>query len=417
MPERRNLAGEPWLVRAETQAVMTALATAGLESRIVGGAVRNALVGKPVGDIDMATTGCPETVMSVSRAAGFTAIATGIAHGTVTVVVNGMPFEITTLREDVETFGRHARVAYTDDWTADARRRDFTINALYCDAAGHVYDPVGGLDDLARRRVRFIGEAEARIREDALRILRFFRISAEHGEGPLDPEGLRASVRERALVGGLSAERIHHEFLRLLVAPRAIEAVMAMHEHGLLSTILGRVPRLATFARLARIEESIGWTADPLLRLSALSISVGEDRDFLADRLRLSAVEQAALVLVDPRTDRLAHLSPRDQRAALYRAGTRSWQATTKLAVAAFGQQAADRDRWLALHALPETWPPPVFPLRGKDALALGVAPGPAFGEALRAVEQSWVIDDFRQGPEELRRELARKLQSATAAT
>ena len=203
---------------------------------------------------------------------------TGIAHGTVTVVANHVPFEVTTLREDVETHGRHATVAFTDDWAADARRRDFTLNALYCSAEGEVFDPLGGYADLAARRVRFIGEARERIREDYLRILRFFRLTAEYGEGPPDAEGLAACVREREGLARLSAERVREELLRLLVAPRGPELVRWMLDYGLLTLVLAAAPRPALLERLAVVEAGLGLSADAILRLAALVVEVARGR-------------------------------------------------------------------------------------------------------------------------------------------
>jgi poly(A) polymerase len=200
-----SLKDAEWLKRPETKRVFAALSADGVETRAVGGAVRNTLLGLPVTEIDLATTALPEQVMALARKAGLKAIPTGIEHGTVTVVVDGAPFEVTTLRRDVETYGRHATVAFTEDWEEDARRRDFTLNALYAGSDGTVFDPLGGYADLVAGRVRFIGEAEARIKEDYLRILRFFRFNAYYGKGPLDPEGLQASVRLRAGLDQLSA--------------------------------------------------------------------------------------------------------------------------------------------------------------------------------------------------------------------
>ena len=225
-----SLAGADWLARHQTQAVFDALAAKGFAARAVGGAVRNALLGRPVVDIDIATPARPEQVIEAARAAGLAAVPTGLEHGTVTVIAAHVPHEVTTLREDVETHGRHATVAFTDDWAADARRRDFTINALYCSADGEVFDPLGAYGDLGARRVRFIGEARERIREDYLRILRFFRLTAEYGAGPADAEGLGACVAERDGLARLSAERVRQEMLRLLAAPRAPELVRAMQD-------------------------------------------------------------------------------------------------------------------------------------------------------------------------------------------
>ena len=226
-PRQRALA-DP----AETQAVLAALRRAGHEGRIVGGAVRNALMGKPVADIDIATPATPEQVMRAATAAGLHVIPTGLQHGTVTVVANHVPHEVTTLRRDVATDGRHATVAFTQDWAADAARRDFTINALYCDADGTVHDPLGGYPDLVARRVRFIGSADQRIAEDYLRILRFFRFHAEYASGPLDAGGLAACVRGRDGLARLSAERIRAEMLKLILAPGALAALEAWRRTG-----------------------------------------------------------------------------------------------------------------------------------------------------------------------------------------
>src|SRR5262245_36642292 len=287
LPPHR-LIGAEWLDRPETQAVFAALAARGHVARAVGGAVRNSLLGRPVSDVDIATDARPEDVMRAAKAANLKAVPTGLAHGTVTVVAGDRPHEVTTLRRDVETHGRHATVAFTDDWAEDARRRDFTLNALYCGADGTVFDPLGGYPDLAARRVRFIGDAAQRIREDYLRILRFFRLTAELAEGPADAEGLAACVRERAGLAILSAERVRVELLRLLAAPRGPEIVALMQDYGLLPSVLGAAPRPTLIARLANIEAALGLAPDAVLRLAALAVEVAEDAERLRDRLRLS---------------------------------------------------------------------------------------------------------------------------------
>jgi len=222
--ELPSLKDAAWLEREETQAVFDALQAHGIETRAVGGAVRNTLLGLTVTEVDLATTAVPEEVMALAAKAGLKAVPTGIDHGTVTLVASGVPFEVTTLRRDVETFGRHARIAYTKDWEEDARRRDFTLNALYADRDGRVFDPLGGYADLRAGQVRFIGDAEERIKEDYLRILRFFRFHAYYGKGPLDPAGLAAAVRLRGGLDQLSAERVAAELRRILIAPQAAGA-------------------------------------------------------------------------------------------------------------------------------------------------------------------------------------------------
>ena len=286
-----------WLREARLSHLLAVLDGAGEESRVVGGAVRNALLAEPIGEIDVATTALPAEVIRRAQAAGFKAVPTGIEHGTITVVVHGQPFEVTTLREDVETFGRHAKVAFGRDWKQDAERRDFTMNALSAARDGAVYDYVGGLADVAARRVRFIGDAAARIAEDYLRILRFFRFHAAYGEGALDPAGLAACIAGRAGLDQLSRERVRAELLKLLLAKRAVPAIAAMTEAGLLDRILGGVPLLASHAKMGTLEATLGLAPDAMRRLAALAVSVVEDAERLRERLRLTNAEFCALRL------------------------------------------------------------------------------------------------------------------------
>src|SRR6201990_3004121 len=241
MNDPRVLANAPWLISGPPARVLTLLAGNGEEARVVGGAVRNALLNVPIGDIDIATTAVPEEVVRRAKAAGIRSVPTGIAHGTVTLVVESQPFEVTTLREDVETFGRKAKVAFGRDWARDAERRDFTINGLSVSPDGTVHDHVGGLDDIAAKRVRFIGDPDQRIAEDYLRILRFFRMHAAFGAGEPDCDGLLACIRGRPGLAGLSAERVRMEMLKLLVAEGAAKAVIAMEDGGLLLALFGGV--------------------------------------------------------------------------------------------------------------------------------------------------------------------------------
>jgi poly(A) polymerase len=401
------LTGAGWLGRSETQAVFSALAARGSAARAVGGAVRNALAGRPVSDVDIATDARPEEVMRAAEAAGLKAVPTGLAHGTVTVVAGGYPYEVTTLRRDVETHGRHATVAFTDDWSEDARRRDFTLNALYCNADGTVFDPLGGYPDLAARRVRFIGDAGERIREDYLRILRFFRLTAEFAEGPADAEGLGASVRERAGLSTLSAERVRMEFLRLLAAPRGPEIAALMQDYGLLPAVLGAAPRPVLLARLAAIEAALGVAPDPVLRLAALAVEIPEDAERLRGRLRLS--NEQATKLARGAMWREADIGPASPearaRAWLYRYGAAAYRERVLLAWTRSGDP-PDSAAWCHRLVLPQRWPPPRFPLKGADALALGVSSGPRVGEILRAVEDWWIAEDFAADESALRAKL-----------
>ena len=410
-----SLKGAPWLERVETRAVVAALAAVGAEARFVGGTVRNALMGLPVTDIDLATPAEPERVMAAARAAGLTAIPTGLPHGTVTIVANHVPFEVTTLREDVETFGRHARVAFTADWAADARRRDFTMNALYCDGTGTVYDPIGGYGDLLARRVRFIGSARDRIREDYLRILRFFRFHAVYGVGPLDNEGLAASVRERHGLDHLSGERVRSELVRLLGAPRAVESLSLMAETGLLLAILGRVPRLNRLTALMAREAAAGRKPDPALRLAALAVVVREDAEALGGRLKLSNAEQATLMLAAlPPVQGPELTTPNDRDATIYRLGGDAYSARALLTWA-ISDEGADDPGWLALIHRARTWVQPSLPVGGADVKALGLGEGPAIGRVLAAVEDWWIGAGFPPDGPELRAALARAVTGEKA--
>jgi poly(A) polymerase len=395
-PDRpQRLAGADWLRRPQTQAVFAALAARGHAARAVGGAVRNALLGRPVVDVDIATPAHPEQVVAAAEAAGLTAVPTGIAHGTVTVIADRVPYEVTTLRRDVETHGRHATVAFTDDWAADAGRRDFTINALYCSADGELFDPLGGAPDIDARRVRFIGEPRERIREDYLRILRFFRLTAEYAEGPPDAAALAACVLEREGLARLSAERVRQELQRLLVARRGPELVRAMLDYGLLPSVLASAPRPTLLERLATLETALAAAPDAILRLAALAVEVPEDADRLADRLRLANDERARLARVAMHAPDVSPSAPEAAaRAYLYAEGTTAYRDRVLIAWAR-STDAPDSQPWRARLTLPERWQPPRLSVGGADVMALGIPAGPRVGELLRALEAWWIAGDF----------------------
>lgn len=408
-----RLENAEWLRRPQTQAVFRAIEAGGFSARAVGGAVRNALLDLPVADVDIATSAPPEAVMRLVESAGLKAIGTGLKHGTVTVISGHTPYEVTTLREDVETFGRHAKVSFTADWSADARRRDFTINALYCDADGTIHDPLGGYADIPARRVRFIGDASARIQEDYLRILRFFRMSAVYAAGPLDTEGLSASVRARAGLEHLSRERVRQELLRLLAAPRAAEVVETMQDYGLLTTVLPVAPRTAIMRRLTDIEATLALPADPMLRLAALAVEVIEDAQRLFERLRLSTAEyQALAATADPTTRALQPgINPQVAKAWLYRLGPEQMRKHAILNWArAFipAQDATGR----TLISIPDHWTAPRFPLSGADVMAAGVPAGPELGQILRDIEEWWISAGFPNDHEMIKAELKRRIAS-----
>ncbi len=397
-----NLSTAAWLTKPETQRVLGALEAAGFSARVVGGCVRNALMGLPVTDIDIATTALPRDTQHIAKAAGLAAIPTGIEHGTITVVSNHVPFEVTTLRQDVTTDGRRATVAFTQDWAEDAARRDFTINALYCDARGDVHDPIGGYADLIARRVRFIGSPEQRIAEDYLRILRFFRFHAQYGDGELDSAGAEACVGLRGGLAFLSAERVGAETLRLLVAKRAVPVIEAMAELGLLTPVLTVPPVLERFARLIAIEEALAVAPDAALRLAALAVRDADDIERLTDRLRLSKDQQAVLRLAASRDHPLAATTTdKEARTILYRLGTENFNRRVQLDWAE-SRDALTESQWLRLSNLPERTPVPPFPLAGRDLLALGMMPGPEVGRTLEWLEKHWIDSDFKPDAKEL---------------
>jgi poly(A) polymerase len=367
-------------------AVMAALG----EARFVGGCVRDALIGRPVADIDIATPLLPAQVMKALEAAGLKWAPTGLEHGTVTAIAQGRGFEVTTLRRDVETDGRRAVVAFTRDWTEDALRRDFRLNALYLDAQGRLYDPVGGgVEDALAGRIVFVGDARTRIREDYLRILRFFRFWAWYGRGEPNPEAVAAVTELKAGVAILSGERVAKELLKLFAAPEPRPAVRLAIETGVLHVALPEA------TETERFEAMVGIDPDPVLRLAALMPGLGAAM-LAADRLKLSNAQRerlrAALAEGEPlRVD----LDAPALRRRLYAWDELAYRDRVKLAWAGAGGEA-----WARLLEPAEGWVRPVLPVGGNDAKALGLEPGPALGRALKAVEAWWIEEDFRPGRE-----------------
>ena len=384
----------PWLGEPPLSRLLSVLDRDGEEARVVGGAVRNMLLALPHGDIDIATTAVPAEVMRRAEAAGFKPVPTGIDHGTVTVVAEGRPFEVTTLREDVETFGRHATVRFGRDWKHDAERRDFTMNALSLSADQTVHDYVGGLADIEKRHVRFIGDAATRIAEDYLRILRFFRFHAWYGEGTPDPVGLHAAIVARAGLQQLSRERVRMELMKLLGAPRAEPALVVMAEAGLLGMVLGGVAYLASFANMAKVEAACGLGADAVRRLGALGVWVADDAERLWQRLRLSNAEHERLAAMGDAWWRVSPAMGDAARALIYRVGPEHFTERVLLAWAR-AEAGAQDPAWRELATLPERWSAPAFPLRAADFIARGVAKGPALGAALGRAEDAWIAAGF----------------------
>ena len=362
-----------WLSDPPLAAVLAALP----ESRVAGGAVRDTLAGRPVADIDLATPRPPEQVMAALKAAGIRSVPTGLSHGTVTAVAGGRGFEITTLRRDVQTDGRHAVVAFTDDWREDAARRDFTLNAMSMTRDGAVFDYFGGVADLRAGIVRFVGDPATRIAEDYLRILRFFRFFSRYGSGPPDAAALAAIRAGLPGLSGLSAERVWSELRRILAAPDPRQAIALMGELGVLAAVL---PEGADPKRLDRLVDS-GAPADPLLRLAALLTG---DPAQLAERLRLSNAERDRLLALHAAP--LAR--PEDDDAALRRLLADTEPA---LLIDRTWLEFGRGPDWDALRARLAAIPRPVFPLEGRHVVAAGVLAGPAVGALLRDLRGWWM--------------------------
>ena len=394
MTDARVLADAPWLSSGPAARVLALLNGDGAEARVVGGAVRNALLGIAVSDLDIATTALPTEVIRRAKAAGIKSVPTGIAHGTVTLVVDAQPFEVTTLRQDVETFGRKAKVAFGTDWARDAERRDFTINALSVGVDGVVHDYVGGLSDIADRRVRFIGDPKLRIAEDYLRILRFFRIHAAYGAGEPDRASYLACIGASAGLAGLSAERVRMEMLKLMVAPGAASAVAAMADGGLLLPIFGGVAYTGAFAAMIAAEHALGLPPNAIRRLGALAVALTEDARRLAARLRLTNNEAKALDSMGHRWWRMVGMDEARARRRLYRLGAERYRDRLMLAWARDGAQASSAS-WRDLATLPERWSAPKFPLKAADFVGRGIDAGPALGHVLGLAEDAWLAADF----------------------
>lgn len=373
---------------------------AGEETRVVGGAVRDALMGLEVGDVDIATTALPQEVMRRVADAGMKAVPTGLAHGTITVVVDGAPYEVTTLREDTQTDGRHAEVVFGRDWARDAARRDFTINALYATPDGTVIDLVGGLADIPTRHVRFIGDPRARIREDYLRILRLFRFHATYGAGAVDATALRACEHERDGLARLSRERVGAEMRKLLVAPAAASTLQTMSDSGLLQPILGGIAAMVRFRRLVELEAAWGAAPDAMRHLGALALWTRHDALRLRERLRLSNAEARQLDEMAGPVPDLAEATAR--RAFFHAVGRQTAQDRALLAAADFGVAQSARPHLRAAFHEARHWVRPNLPITAADLMVRGLKPGPDLGRALKRVEQAWVAADFPMSPEAL---------------
>jgi len=391
-----------WATAMPVQRVLDALEAAGGEGRFVGGCVRDTLAGRPIQDVDIATPLLPDAVIAALQAAGLGAVPTGIEHGTITALVEHQPYEVTTLRQDVETFGRHAVVAFTEDWRTDALRRDLTMNALYLDRRGRLYDFFAGAADLAAGRVRFVGDPWQRIREDYLRILRFLRFHAHYGRGPLDAHGMAAAAALAAGLDGISGERKRQEFLRLLEAPDPLPVLEVMLAHGILRYVLPRADGLQRLRRLLALAPD----ADALQRLAVL-LPHGADPTPAAAGLRLSNRETGRLKTMASASEELE--SARVRRRLLYRLGAEALIDRGRLAAVDGCLAATDL---AALEAEAAAWRPLSFPLRGRDLVSLGIAPGRGMGDLLKTLEEWWIEEGFRPDRAALLAEARRRLSA-----
>ncbi|KGF67995.1 poly(A) polymerase [Hoeflea sp. BAL378] len=411
MSTAASVAGEAWFKDPALTRIFALLNREGEEVRVVGGAVRNALMGLPVTDTDLATTWAPEQVMSQSEAAGIRAVPTGIDHGTVTLVIDGRGFEVTTLRHDAETDGRRAKVVFGSDWQTDAARRDFTINALYADSSGAIIDLVGGLEDIASRTVRFIGEPDDRIAEDHLRILRYFRFFAHYGAGRPDAAALKACARARDSLVKLSAERVWKELKTLFAARDPGRALLWMRQAGILSLVVPESEKwgIDSVGGLIATEEALGWEPDPLLRLMAIVPPDAERMREMSARMKLSRADTERLVrwAEAPAVAPTLAITALDR--LLYRHGAQPLMDRIRLSLVAARARtdtdasaltdAAGHSRHLARAA---GWTRPMFPVTGSDLIAKGIKPGPEMGARLSALEELWIDSNFTLDKEAL---------------
>ena len=379
-----------WMTAPETVAVMTALG----EARFVGGAVRDAILGAGVVDIDIAVPMPPTEALIRLTAKGIKVIETGLDHGTVTAIAGQHAFEITSLRRDVETDGRHAKVAFTDDWAEDAARRDFTINALYASADGEIFDYATGVEDLIAGKVRFVGDAKSRIAEDYLRVLRLFRFHAWYGKGEIDAEGLRAAAEAKDRLASLSAERIAKELLRLLEAVNPGPVLRVMAATGILTQLLPGALQLPRLERLTELDADSFFPPDAILRLAALLPDGGEAAHAAADALKLSSADRTRLEQALNGEKIPAQLSAQDARRLLYRIGAARFKDKVLLQWAGAPSRSG-AGAWRMLLEMADNWQRPRFALTGRDVMQAGVPEGPDVGRILAQVEDWWAGGDF----------------------
>lgn len=390
-----------WLRSDALQRVFDVLEKAGGVVRVNGGAVRNALMGLSVNDVDLSTEFLPEKVMQVCEAAGFKTIPTGIDHGTVNIIVDGSSFEVTTLREDMETDGRHAVVKFGTDWTKDAERRDLTINALYCDRKGNIFDPLDGYPDIERRLVRFIGSAEQRIKEDYLRILRFFRFFAWYGAFRPDADGLKACAKLKSGLEGISSERIWIELKKLLGADDPSRALLWMRTTNVLNVVLPESEKwgIDSLAPMMRAEEAGHIPKEPLLRLMAMIPPRDDVAAGLAKRLKLSSAETDRVKYWTKTAKVKSDTSEADFAKICYSGDLQAIQDVISLEIVSLhGRDLADSAELksqLLLLDFAKKYDHPTFPVTGDDLMQRGFNQGAELGRTLKSLEQDWIDSDF----------------------
>ena len=377
-----------WMTAPETVQVMTALG----EARFVGGAVRNALLGIAVVDIDIAVPMPPQEALARLNAKNIKVLETGLKHGTVTAIVGTHAFEITSLRHDVETDGRHATVAFTDDWAEDAARRDFTINALYASVSGEIFDYAGGVEDLIAGKVRFVGDARTRIAEDYLRVLRLFRFHAWYGKGEIDADGLHAAAEAKDKLKTLSAERVAKELLRLLEAGNPAPVLRVMAATGILPELLPGALQMRRLERLTQLDADNFFPRDAILRLAALLPDDREAAHAASDGLKLSNADRARLEQALSGDKITIQISAPAARRLLYRLGSARFKDKVMLRWAGVPKGAG---AWRMLLEMANNWQRPRFALTGRDVMQAGVPEGPDVGRLLAQVEDWWMAGDF----------------------
>lgn len=404
MSKAHSVKDQNWFQDERFQNVFALLNADGGEARVAGGAVRNSLMGHDVADVDIATTLLPSDVIERAEAEGMKAIPTGIDHGTVTLVNKAATFEVTTLREDIETNGRHAEVRFGTDWQKDANRRDLTINGLYADFDGNVIDLVGGLDDIKSANVRFIGDAEQRIKEDYLRVLRFFRFFAQYGKGRPDAEGLKASARAVSNLSQLSAERIWKEMRLLFGASDPSRALLWMRTTGVLTAIFPETEKwgIDSIGPLIETRTVLGWDRDPLLVLEAIIPPDGDRISEMAKRLKMSGKERDRLKNW-AKTPKIAHeLAETALDRQIYRGSLSGIKDVLRLSLISARSRAEADDAAMIesagfskLLARAVNWSEPEFPLSGKDLIAHGINVGKDMGIKLKELEELWIESNF----------------------